>query len=150
MRAGPCPRACRPRPAPRALIVQRVQRQPQVGHGQHALRLLGPFGQLQARLGEQVAKAGVFPFARVAEAVEVEVRDGQPGQGMGFDDGEGRALDAPLHTQRPQQVAHEGGLARAQRAMQFDVGVADGGPRRQRLRKGLAGGLVGPLQVAGF
>jgi hypothetical protein len=48
---------------------------------------------------------------------------------VGLDHGVGRALDAALHAQRAQQVAHEGGLAGAQRAVQFDEGVAQRGQR---------------------
>ena len=59
-------------------------------------RLLGPFDELQARAREHVAKAGVLPFLRIVEAVEVEMRRSRSavGQLVRLDHGVGRALDA--------------------------------------------------------
>jgi hypothetical protein len=57
----------------RRVVVTQVDVQVQVGRRQQAAGLLRPFGQLQAGAGEDVAKARVFPFARIVEAVEVEV-----------------------------------------------------------------------------
>ena len=102
--------------------------------------------------GEDVAKAGVFPFLRVVEAVEVEVRGvGRPRQLVGLHHRVGRALDAALHAERAQQVAHEGGLAGAERAVQLDEGVAQRRARAASARGGGgAGGLVGPGEACGF
>src|SRR5436190_19145254 len=47
----------------------------QVALGEEAGRLLGPLDDLQARIGEHLAKARVFPFLRIVEAIEVAVRD---------------------------------------------------------------------------
>ena len=49
-----------------------------------------------------------------------------------------------------EQVAHEGGLAGAERAVQFDEGIGQPGVARQGLGRGSAGGLVGPVLRAGF
>ncbi len=53
---------------------------------------------------------------------------------VGFDDGVGRAFDAPLYAQRAQQVAHQRGFARTQLAVQRDESVG-----QQRLRRQLSG-----------
>ena len=42
---------------------------------------------------------------------------------------------APRHAERVQQMAHESGLAGAERAVQLDEGVAQGGVPRQRARR---------------
>jgi hypothetical protein len=140
----------------RAVVVRRARScSRRSATGSTAGGLLGPFGQLQARRGEDVAKARVLPLARVVEAVEVEVRDGQARQLVGLEHGVGRALDAALHAQRAQQVAHEGGLAGAQRAVQLDEGVAQAGRRpargakaRRRPRRASAG--CGFLESGGW
>jgi hypothetical protein len=62
----------------------------EVGHRQHVGGSFRPFGQLQASAGKQVAKARFLPFARIVEAVEVEMPDGQTIGLMRFDDGIGR------------------------------------------------------------
>ena len=49
-----------------------------------------------------------------------------------------------------QQVAHEGRLAGAERAVQFDEGIAQPGMAGERFGGGGASGLVGPLLQAGF
>ena len=98
--------------------------------------VFGPFGQLEARAREDVAEAGVLPFARIAEAIEVEMEDRQPvGRLVRLDHRVGRALDAPGDAERAQQVAHEGGLAGAEVALQRDEGVAQRGRARQRARQ---------------
>jgi epoxyqueuosine reductase len=114
---------------------------------------LGPFHQLEAGAGEQFPKARVLPLARVGEAVEVEMPDGQRlarGHERAVDRAVrlhhrvGRALDAPLHPQRAQQVPHERGLARAQVALQGERGTGNGRAGRQALREGGGIGLIGP------
>jgi hypothetical protein len=91
----------------------------QVGTGSRSAACSGHSASFSPGLARQVAEAGVFPFARVGEAVEVEVRGlAAAGQAIGLHHRIGGALDAALHAQRAQQVAHEGGLARTQRAMQ--------------------------------
>ncbi len=109
---------------------------------QEAARILRPLGQFQARLREDVAQAGVFPFARVVEAVEIEVPDAQVfatgcRDFMGLDHGVGGTLDASRHAEGAQQVPHERRLACAQIAVQRDECIAHGGARGQRFRGGL-------------
>ena len=112
--------------------------------------LFGPFGEFEAGAGEDVAKARILPFARIVEAVEVEVMHGQAARGdVRLDHGVGRALDAAAHAHGVQQVAHEGGLARAQVALQRYVrigklGVGDDGAG-QAGGKFARGALVGPV-----
>ena len=105
-----------------------------------------PLGQLQAGAGEDVAKACVFPLARVAETVEVEVPDVQSWCLVRLDHGVGGALDAPLHAQGAQQVAHQRGLACAQVAVQGDEGIAQAGLRGQAHGEACRVLLVLPLQ----
>ena len=95
-----------------------------VRHGQHGLGVFGPLGELEPRCREHIAKAGIEPLARIREAVEVEVREGPAVDLIGLQHRIGRALDAALDAKRTQQVAHEGGLARAERANQGDEAVA--------------------------
>ena len=111
-----------------------------------------PLDELQARRGEDVAKARFFPFARIVEAVEVEVPDiqdgeSQCGQGIGLDHGVGRAFDAAFDAERMQKVAHEGGFARAEIAAQFDQRIGHGGPGGEPARKRCRSGLVGPCNA---
>jgi hypothetical protein len=56
----------------------------------------------------------------------------------------------PGHAQGVQQVAHEGRLACAQRALQLDVGAAHGRPGREPGRCGGAIALVGPDDASAF
>ena len=57
----------------------------------------------------------------------------------------------PRHAERAQQVAHEGGLAGAERAVQLDEGVAQRPACAASARgAGGAGGLVGPGDASGF
>jgi len=113
---------------------------------------LGPFGKLQPRAREDVSKARVFPFARIGEAVEIEVVDGDVTPfGMGLvrlHHRVRRALDALGHAQRTQQVAHKRGLARAEVAMQFDECIANRGMRRELRRTGTRGVFGRPRQSA--
>ena len=46
-----------------------------IGCRQHTNGFLRPLGQLQAGAGEDIPKARVLPFARIAKAVEVEMPD---------------------------------------------------------------------------
>lgn len=122
-----------------------VQRK--VGSGQQGGGVLGPFGELQAGGGEGVAQAGVFPFALVVKAVEVKVRDGEAiRRVVAFHDGVGRAFDGACDAERAQQVACEGGFARAKAAVQRDEGGAHFGAGGKARGKARAGGLVRPLQ----
>lgn len=114
------------------IIVHGVDRDIQIGWGQAIRGFFGPLDQLETRLREKFAKAGIFPFPGVVEAVKIEVADLQTPRKqrarrhvVRFDDGVGRALDATLHTQGTQEVAHQGGLTGPQVAMQPDQGVAD-------------------------
>ncbi len=119
----------------------------QVRRGQHAGDLLGPFGNFEAGAGKNVPKARVLPLARVAEAVKVEVPDIEARQLIRFHHRIGRALDAALHPQGMQQVAHQRGLARAQITVQGDEGVAECGLCRQLGGKQLCGQFIGPVQA---
>jgi len=127
-------------------IVQGAQLQVHIRYRQHGGGFFWPFGEFQAGAGKDVAKAGVFPFARVGKAVEVEVPYVQAWQFVGLHHCVGGAFDAALHAQRLEQVAHQRGLSGAQVAMQGDEGIADGlavGPLRgKRLRSR----LIAPAQ----
>lgn len=134
------------------VFVQRVQRDHQIGGGQLARHLVGPFHELEAGAGKDVAKARVFPLLRVAEAVKVKVPD-RPGRCtraglMGFNDSVSGAFDAALHPGGTQEVTHQGGFARAQIAAQLDACIAPAGPGLQGLGqllgKSLSGRFVGP------
>lgn len=116
---------------------------------------VSPFTQAQPGLGEHIAESRIFPLAWVGETVEIKMRDVEPLASrvchlVGLHDGVGGALDAAPHPERPQQVAHEGGFAGAQRAMEFEAGVADVGLSRQGLGEVGTRGFVGPVQAAGF
>ena len=69
-------------------------------------------------------------------------------QGIGFNHRIGGAFDAALYTQGLQQVAHEGGFARAQLAVQGDasvqVGACQCGGQLRGKRGG--GGFIGPYK----
>ena len=125
----------------------------QIGRGQTGGSLLGPFGNLQAGAGKQLPKTRVLPFARVVEAVEIEVPDIErtpvPGVGqqrIGFDHRIGGAFDAALHPQRAQQMAREAGLAGTKLTMQCDETIADFMLCRQQSSAALGVGLVLPDQ----
>ena len=109
----------------------------------HGCSLLRPFCQLEAGTSENIAETRIFPFARIVEAVEVEMPDREVPRLVGFDHGVGRALDAALNTQRTQPVAYQRGLAGAEVAMQRDEGVG-------QLRQGRepAGEILGVLFAA--
>jgi epoxyqueuosine reductase len=113
-----------------------------------ARRLFRPFGQFEAGAGKDVAKACVFPFARITEAVEVEVPDVQNAvrarKLVRLHHRIGRALDPPRNAQCMQQVAHEGRLARAQLAMQLDERMTQRWQGGQTQREGLGVGLRSP------
>jgi epoxyqueuosine reductase len=130
------------------LVVKRADMQVNIGHRQHGGGFFGPLGQFEAGAGEQVAKARVFPFARVGKAVKVKVPDIERGQFVGFDHGVGGAFDAALHAQRLEQVAHQRGLACTQIAMQGDECVANGSAGRPLRGKRLGGVFGGPMQRA--
>lgn len=119
----------------------------QIGARQEAGRLLRPFGELEAGAGKDVAKASVFPFTRVAEAVEVEMPDVEVRQLIGLHYRVGGALDPALHTQRAQQVTHQGGLARAQVTVQFDERIAQRRLLGKHRGKQLCRHLVRPDQT---
>jgi epoxyqueuosine reductase len=129
------------------VIGQRIQLDEQISARQEARGFFWPFGQFEARAGKDVAKAGVFPFAGIAETVKVEMPDMEVRQFIGLHHGVGGAFDAAGHTQGTQQMAHQGGLACAQVAVQFDKRVAQVGLHRQRLRKKLRGRFVRPEQT---
>ena len=131
------------------VFVQRGQGDGQVGGRQQRGGFFWPLGQLEPGAGEQVAKAGVFPLARVVKTVEIKVPDGQARRFVRLDHRIGRAFDPALHAQRPEQVAHQRGLARAQVAVQGDEGIAQRWQCGQLLGKGLGGGFVRPKQGAG-
>ena len=129
-------------------VILHLELNDQVGQRSAARGVFRPFGQFQARAGKDVAKTGIKPFARVAEAVKVKVPDVETRQFIGFHYSVGGAFDAPLHPQCPQQMPHQRGLARAEIALQFDVGQAQAGQRRQRARKAPGGRFI--TQKQGF
>ena len=129
-----------------ALVWVDVQANFQVRQRQRAKGFVRPFGQLQPGAGKNVPKARVFPLARIAKAVEVEMPDVQAVQAVGFDHRIRRAFDAPLHPQRMQQMAYQCGFAGAQIALQADKGIAQKRLPCQVLRKGLRGVFVRPVQ----
>ena len=129
------------------LIVKSLQMNDQVSAGQEANRFLRPFGQLETGAGKDVAKPGVFPFTRVAEAVEVKMPYVQIGQLVGFHHRISGAFHPALHTKGAQQMAHQGGLARAQVTVQFNKRVAQGSLPGQRSGKQLRGQFVLPDQA---
>ena len=119
-------------------------------------RAFGPLHQLEPWAGEKFAKPGILPFARIGETVKIEVPNVQrrarwhqrAGQRfVGFDHRIGGAFDAPLHTQRAQQMAHEGRFAGAQIAVQREGGVGHGGAGGKVAGEGCGVGLAGPLSV---
>jgi epoxyqueuosine reductase len=110
--------------------------------------LVGPFHQLQAGARKNIAKAGFFPFARIIEAKKIEVPDVRTRrQRVGLDHRVGRAFDAPLHTQRAQQVPYKRRFARTQIALQFNQRIANRRLARQSLRERSRGDFVEPDNV---
>ena len=129
------------------VIVRHFKVDDQISARNEAGGFFRPFGQFEAGAGKQVAKAGVVPFTRVAEAVEVKVPDGEICQFIGLHHGVSRAFDPALHPQGAQQVAYQGGFARAQLTVQFDKGVAQGRLLGQGRRKQLRVRLTRPDQT---
>ena len=133
----------------------RVRRevQAQIGARQQLRRLLRPFDELQPGLGEDVAKARVLPFLVVVEAVEVEVGDREGAvrrvAAVRLHQGVGRALDPAFDAEGGEEMAHEGGLAGAERPVQLDEGVGQARVPGQAGGAGGAGGLVGPVDEPG-
>ena len=134
------------------VFINGLKRNHPVWGRQLACHFVWPLHQLQTRSSEDVAKARVFPFLWVVEAVKVKMPN-RPGavtraRLVRLHHRIGRAFDAARHAGRSQQVAHQGGLARAQVAAQLDARVATAGPLAKALRqlrgKGLRGGLVRP------
>ena len=97
-----------------------AERELKIWFGQHALRLIGPLGNLQTRAGKQISKPSLLKLFWVVEAVEIEMPNGQGllAKGvsafMGFNDSVSGAFDAALYAQGLQQIAHEGGFASTQ------------------------------------
>lgn len=129
-----------------AVFVDQFERNYQIGARQKAGGLVRPFGQFEPFAGKDVAKAGIAPFARIMEAVEVEVPDGQIGQFIGFNHGIGRAFDAARDAQCMQQMAHQRGFAGTEVAVQLNEGVAQGLLSGQRRSEGLRRLFVRPEQ----
>ena len=134
-----------------ALFIVHVKAHVQVCDRQVRGGFFWPLRQLEARAGKNIAKAGVFPFARVAEAVEVKVPHGQrlplqPGI-VRLHHRVGGAFDAAFHPQGAQQVPHQGGFARAQVAMQRHKSLAHARCAGQSLGQVLGGGLIGAHKV---
>jgi epoxyqueuosine reductase len=130
------------------LVRQHRNVQRQISQRQLACHVLGPLGEFQARAGKDVTKTRLSPFTRIAEAVKIKMPDVKGaralGQFIGLDHRVGRAFDAPLHTQRTQQMPHEGGFARAKLTVQLDEGIADVRARRERLCQGLRRRFITP------
>ena len=134
------------------VFVDGLQRNHPVWGRQLPGHFVWPLHQLQTGSRKDVAKARVFPFLRVIEAVKVKMPDRPSAVArarlVGFDHGVGWAFDAARHPGCAQQVAHQSGFARTQVAAQLDARIAPAGPMAEALRqlrgKGLRGGLVGP------
>ncbi len=118
-----------------------------IGCRQHTNRFLRPFGQLQPGAGEDIPEASVFPFARIAEAVEVKVPDLEPIERIRLHHRIGRALDASGHAQRLQQMPHKRRLARTQIAMQRNEGMMQRGLRGQAGGEQMGRRFIGPAQA---
>ncbi len=129
------------------LVIQNLQLNLQIGTRNEARGFVRPFSQLQTLTGKNVAKTGVLPFARVLEAVEVEMPDLQPRQFIRFQHRIGGALDPARHAQCTQQVTHQRGLAGTQITAQFDEGIAQGRAGSQLHGKRLGGVFVRPVQA---
>ena len=119
-----------------------------IGRRSEACRFFRPFCQFEAGAGKNIAKASVFPFAGVVKAVEVKVRNHQARYLVRLDHRVSGAFDAASHAHCAQQVAHQGGFARPQVAVQREVGIAHLRQRCQRRCKGLRIVLVVPVQHA--
>ena len=89
--------------------------------GQAAVAALRPFDQGGA-VGHRVGKADLVELVGRAQAVEVEMGDGQPAGGIGLHQREGRArhLQAGIVGKRADERAGEGGLAGAEAAGERD------------------------------
>jgi len=109
----------------------------QVSCRQHTRSLLGPLDQFETGTGKDVPKTRLFPFLGIIEPVKVKMPDGQIACFMRFDHCIGRAFDPALHTQGPQKVPHQRGFACPQIALQFNVGIANGGTLSQCFGIGL-------------
>lgn len=129
-------------------VVHDREREVEIRGGQNPLRLLGPFNEFQARVCKEFPQACILPLAWIVEAVKIKVKNGQSLRPLRA----GRrlvrlhhrvagAFDASGDPQRPQQVAHKGGLARPHVALQRDGGVPQCRAARQPLRQGLGVGL---------
>ncbi len=118
----------------------------QVGPRQGGRSALRPLRHFKSGAGKDVAKAGIFPFARIGEAIKVEVPNSQVRQLVRLHYGVGWTLDASRQTERVQQMAHQRGLARAQVAMQLHKAVQQRWAIRQALRKLLGVGFAAPQQ----
>jgi epoxyqueuosine reductase len=122
--------------------------QGQIWHWQRALRLFGPFHQLQARAGQQIPKASFFKFTRIGKAKQIKMPDVERsrcgGSCVRLDHRIAGAFDATLHTECAQQMSHEGGFTRTQITMQLNERVADSGSLGQLLGKRLCGLLMRP------
>ena len=101
-------------------IGQGFQLDDQISVRQGAGSVFRPFRQFQPRAGKDVTKAGVFPLARVIEAIEIKVPDGEAGQFIGLDHRVGGTFDPALDPECAQQMAHQSGLARTQLTAQFN------------------------------
>ena len=110
--------------------------------------LFRPFCHLEPGAGKNVPEARVLPFAWVGKAVKVEVPDGKLRRLVRLDHRVGRAFDAALHAERAQQVAHQRGLARAQIAMQREVGIGQQWLRGQTPGEGRGVVLAVPCKLA--
>ncbi len=128
-------------------VGQHIQLDHQIRQRQLAACVLRPFGEFQAITCEKIPKAGVSPFVRIAEAVEIEMPNIQMAEFIRLHHRVGRAFDAPLHAQRAQQMPHEGGFASAERAFELNEGVGDHGLCRQRGGNALGGRLIAPEQL---
>ena len=116
--------------------------------------LVRPLHELQAHAGNNIAKAGFFPFTRIIKTEKIKVPDVQLNingggrcQRVRLDNRIRRAFDAALYTEGAQQMPNEGGFTRTQIALQFNQCVFNCPLARQPLRESSRGSFVHPDNV---
>ncbi len=111
--------------------------------GQSAGAPLGPFDE-DGAVGHRVAEPDFVHLVGRAEAIEIEMADGQPAAHIGLHQREGRTrhLQAGVVGKRPDEGAGEGGLAGAKPARERNR-VAGGEDRRHVFGKSVCRRFVG-------
>ena len=134
------------------VFVDGIERNHPVGCWQLPGHFVRPLHEFESRPRKDVPKSSVFPLLRIAEPVKVKMPN-RPGRVtrtrmVRLDHGVSGAFDSALHASCAQQMAHQGGFARAQVAAQFNACISPTRPAlqggAQLLGKGLCGRLVRP------